>query len=77
MIKWSEVVCIGDLSIETPNKYLLDNFNFEGRATKRVLFGTYFDVVYHSGTWTENKEIYIASTVFRRIDTSKQTGFYG
>ena len=46
MIKWSEVVCIGDLSIETPNKYLLDNFNFEGRATKRILFGTYFDVVY-------------------------------
>ena len=55
-------MCIGDLSIETPNKYLLDNFNLERLATKRILFGTYFDVVYHSGTWTENKEIYIAST---------------
>ena len=77
MTKWSEVVCIGDLSIETPNKYLLDNFNLERLATKRILFGTYFDVVYHSGTWTENKEIYIASTAFWRIDASKQTGFYG
>ena len=28
-------------------------------------------------TWTENKEIYIASTAFQRTDTSKKTGFHG
>ena len=31
----------------------------------------------HSGTWTENNEIQIASKAFRQTDASKKTGFYG